>query len=129
MLGLAACAVPAPQTDIPVGDRDAHGCIGSAGYTYVAVLGRCARLWEDGVRLAPVQSVSGAEASAFAVLSDDGAQADLFLPGAKPVRLTRGFTQDGPYWSGGEYRLERLPEGWRLRRGGALVFTADNPAN
>lgn len=28
-------------------DRDAHGCIGSAGYTWCAVKNRCLRTWEE----------------------------------------------------------------------------------
>ena len=29
------------------GDRDSHGCIGSAGYTWCQVKGKCLRTWED----------------------------------------------------------------------------------
>ena len=32
-------------------DRDAYGCIASAGYTWSQVAGDCLRLWEAGVRL------------------------------------------------------------------------------
>lgn len=28
------------------GDKDAHGCIGSAGYSYSETLGKCIRPWE-----------------------------------------------------------------------------------
>ena len=33
-------------------DKDAHGCIASAGYTWSEVLKDCIRLWEKGVRVA-----------------------------------------------------------------------------
>lgn len=29
------------------GDKDEHGCIGSAGYTWCEVKGACIRLWEE----------------------------------------------------------------------------------
>lgn len=29
------------------GDKDAHGCIGSAGYSFDAGLGKCTRPWEE----------------------------------------------------------------------------------
>ncbi|WP_313147116.1 hypothetical protein [Stenotrophomonas sp.] len=58
MLAMGGCAqpepVPAPTpardpaTAAPVvgGDRDAHGCIGSAGYQWCQRSGRCERPWE-----------------------------------------------------------------------------------
>ena len=55
LLVVLAGPVLAQVGDAPIvgGDRDAHGCIGSAGYTYSAVRTECVRLWEVGVRLAP----------------------------------------------------------------------------
>jgi hypothetical protein len=32
------------------GDRDEHGCIGSAGYTWCESKGKCLRLWEEDCR-------------------------------------------------------------------------------
>ena len=49
-LALALIATPAvASTKAPLrvgGDRDAHGCIGSAGYTWCAREKQCARPWE-----------------------------------------------------------------------------------
>ena len=48
---LAACSTPpAPQPDRPSmpivgGDRDAHGCIGSAGYLWCEKQRQCVRPW------------------------------------------------------------------------------------
>jgi len=48
---IAACAAPTPQ-ETPAqpravgSDRDAHGCIGSAGYSWCAREQACARPWE-----------------------------------------------------------------------------------
>lgn len=35
-----------PTASTPGADRDEHGCIGSAGYTWCAKEGKCARPWE-----------------------------------------------------------------------------------
>lgn len=65
MLALVACArpekVPTPASNAPAapvvgGDRDAHGCIGSAGYQWCARSQRCERPWE----LAQAQGVANA---------------------------------------------------------------------
>lgn len=45
---LVGCAAPAPPEPMPMpgSDRDAHGCIGSAGYSWCARTARCERPWE-----------------------------------------------------------------------------------
>lgn len=41
-------SVPGQATSTIVGgDRDAHGCIGSAGYTWCAAKNKCLRVWEE----------------------------------------------------------------------------------
>ena len=43
------CVPPAttPSTPLVGGDKDAHGCIGSAGYTWCASSKKCIRSWEE----------------------------------------------------------------------------------
>lgn len=47
---LTACAHPAPSASptagVPGADRDAHGCIGSAGYRWCERTQQCERPWE-----------------------------------------------------------------------------------
>ena len=35
-------------------DRDAHGCIGSAGYSWCAIKNKCLRVWEEKCETSPV---------------------------------------------------------------------------
>ena len=52
--GLVACTAHEPPAEAstpsatlaPGSDRDAHGCIGSAGYSWCESTGRCERPWE-----------------------------------------------------------------------------------
>lgn len=53
-------------------DRDEHGCIGSAGYTWSYALHDCVRLWEAGTRFD-----SGPE-QIFLVFSPDSTFAEIF---------------------------------------------------
>ncbi len=51
VLSLFACAKQSPesssqQAPIVGNDRDAHGCIGSAGYSWCAKTAQCERPWE-----------------------------------------------------------------------------------
>lgn len=46
--GLVVYRVLAPKQEAMVGgDRDEHGCIGSAGYTWCEAKQKCLRLWEE----------------------------------------------------------------------------------
>ena len=66
-----------PDTVHVVGsDKDKHGCIASAGYTWSEVQKDCIRLWEKGVRM---NAVDDAEKMLFLVLSPDSTQVELFF--------------------------------------------------
>ena len=56
----------APQTGA---DKDAHGCIASAGYTYSVVRNDCIRLWEEGTALSPVVQIENPVLVAYVVRS------------------------------------------------------------
>src|SRR5687767_2417267 len=44
------------DTTVIGGDKDEHGCIGSAGYTWSVVKDSCIRLFERGIKLDPVDT-------------------------------------------------------------------------
>ena len=48
---LLGCTASPP---VPGSDKDEHGCIGSAGYTWCAELNKCIRPWEESCTAAPV---------------------------------------------------------------------------
>lgn len=98
-LALTACqhtamnTAPAEPAFQRVGaDRDAHGCIPSAGYVWSDVQTRCLRLFEDGLALRPYADNPQPNLYAYLVLSqsDVSAQkAELFLPGnSSAIMLT-----------------------------------------
>lgn len=46
LFGMMGCAQPPIPAQRVGGDRDAHGCIGSAGYLWCARENACVRPWE-----------------------------------------------------------------------------------
>ena len=46
VMALAACAKQATNVTMVGADRDAHGCIGSAGYSWCEKTAQCERPWE-----------------------------------------------------------------------------------
>ena len=129
VLALASlCAACGTNLQTTGADRDAYGCIGSAGYTWSQVAGDCLRLWEAGVQLTSATDPQ-ASLAAYVVISADGNAVELFLPKQDALILKRSFTPDGPVWTKGGWRLERQPEGWRLYQHKELVYQAANPAD
>jgi len=63
-------------------DRDLHGCMGSAGYTWSAAKNRCIRIFEEGSPFFSFDQHGGAIDSIqvpYVVLSDDLSKADFFF--------------------------------------------------
>lgn len=77
------------QTDaqqIVGGEKDEHGCIPSAGYTWSEVKQNCLRVFEEGYRLNPVDTLSEdkvAVGSAFVLFNKDKSKAEVFIPNEK----------------------------------------------
>lgn len=65
-------------------DRDEHGCLASAGYTWSEVQKDCIRLFEEGIR---VDAADGSERSAFIVFSPDSTLAELFFSDEQPKEI------------------------------------------
>lgn len=61
-------------------DRDAHGCIPSAGYTWSELENACVRVFESGIALKNLRDKS-ATSAAFVIIKDN--KAELFLPLSK----------------------------------------------
>ncbi len=115
---LAACG--GTNRSLAVGGRkDAHGCLAAAGYTWSAVRHDCIRIFEAGVQLLDSRNPD-AVLAAYAVFSDDGAQAELFLPAAAdhPVLTRRA---DGR-WQQGRYVLCREAGRLVLTEGGERIY-------
>lgn len=62
-------------------DRDEHGCITSAGFSWSELQQTCVQLWEAGVRLNPIE-VKGDDSviSAFVLFNKDESKAEIILP-------------------------------------------------
>lgn len=88
------------------GDRDKHGCIRSAGYTWSEARQDCIRLFEVGVRLR-ISDNPASTTSAFVVFSIDSLQAEVFPPEGKSCLLKR----KGAAWKGSKYQMKKGIDG------------------
>ena len=117
---------PATTEETPMvgGDRDEHGCIGSAGYTWSALRGECIQVFEVGTRLNPVEEKEEeAVISAFVVTKDgDNSQVELFITNEDQNPILKQET-NGTY-KGGKYLYN--PKKQELSIDGRVTYTAKN---
>ena len=108
-------------------DRDEHGCIASAGYTYSVVQSGCIRLWEAGTALVPVVQIEEPVLNAYVVQSEEGTRAEVFLPGFNQgLVMNRVENADVPTWTAnGIWNLTYDPDqGWKLAQNGELIYAS-----
>lgn len=108
------------------GDRDEHGCIPSAGYSWSAVRGACIRPFEEGVAVRPVDD-PGATYAVYIVFAQDSTRAELFLPqaGMPPVLERRALPGGGWAWNAADddtYNVRRLDGRWTVSRRGHVLY-------
>ena len=92
-------------------DKDEHGCIASAGYTWSEVQKDCIRLWEKGVRM---NAVDDAGKTLFLVFSPDSTR--------------RGLPAGGYVWNveDDDTKNVRLEDGeWTVSQRGRLIYQED----
>ncbi len=103
-------------------DRDEHGCIGSAGYTWSVVKNECIRIFEAGTRMDATEAVKDKNFSAFAVFSGDEKKAELFIPGLEGNSMILESVKPNQ-WSGGDWSLEKTDKGLVLKKAGVIQYT------
>lgn len=101
-------------------DVDDHGCKPSSGYQWSAIKNKCIRIFEDGIKLNPLEGLSDKTAAAYIVFSDDNNKAELFLPAAKSSTILERKAEGQP-WINGEWMLIAW-KGYVLKKNGMAVY-------
>lgn len=111
--------VQAQQTVMPGSDKDEHGCIGSAGYTWSELKKECVRPFEIGFKLSGMTD-ENKNFAAYAVFAADSSQAEIFIPEVKGgVILERASNG----WGNGRYKLSCTDGKWYITQAGVAVFS------
>ncbi len=97
-------------------DKDEHGCIASAGYTWSEVQKDCIRLWEKGVRM---NAVDDAGKTLFLVFSPDSTQVELFFSEegvSNEILDRRGLPAGGYAWNVEDDDTKNVPTKYMLTK-------------
>lgn len=79
------------KTPMVGGDRDSHGCIGSAGYQWSVLKNECIRIFEAGIALDPKVTTFPKTSGLFIVFKSatDDAKVEIFMPNGKAFLLAK----------------------------------------
>lgn len=80
------------------GDKDVHGCIGSAGYTYSQIKNTCVKVFEQKIKLNEVSSDKSYTSMTAVIFSKNMKKAEIFISdgAAKALSLReKGKTKFG----------------------------------
>ncbi len=107
-------------------DRDDHGCIGSAGYTWSELRQECVRPFEAGRRMVSVTDPD-ATTCAYMLFSTDSLQVELFLPDREKSEILdrRNLPAGGYAWNvedGDTFNVRKSAQGWIIERRGTTLY-------
>ncbi|MEZ4877412.1 MAG: hypothetical protein R2805_07685 [Flavobacterium sp.] len=106
-------------------DKDENGCLASAGYIWSKLNKECVKLF-TGVQLNPIDKPQNEDetVSAFIMFSEDGSQAELFLPNSTETYILTRKTE-GESWVLNEWQL--IPyKGYILKQGEKILYAGDD---
>lgn len=91
------------------GEKDRHGCLTAAGYTWSKLYRDCIRVFDMGVRIEDPSNQP--ELSSYAVFSADSSRVEVFRPSSKKSVILQ---REGDKWTHKTCRLMRNNNRWVL---------------
>lgn len=99
-------------------DRDKHGCIGSAGYSYSKIKKDCIQIHAQENILKSV-STEGHWTLTCVIFNENNDKAEIFLPNeAKSIILKK----KGENWTKSGYQLTKTDNGYELKKDDVLIY-------
>lgn len=104
-------------------DRDEHGCIGSAGYTWSVVRDSCIRIFQVGIRLNPRDASLEQSLVTFVVFRTKaiGDTAEVFMPHNKMIMLKTKPETD--IWAYEDYKLTHSKGDFSLTKSDKILYS------
>jgi len=100
---LATLVFAQKQAPVLGGDRDVHGCIGSAGYTYSQLKNNCIKTFNQKIKLKEVNSDKSYTSMTAIIFSKDMKKAEVFIPEGAAKSIILNKEGKGKTWKSGDY--------------------------
>jgi hypothetical protein len=105
-------------------DKDEHGCLASAGYTWSKLNKECVRAF-TGMQLLPSDSKDNEDETlcAYVLFNESKDSAEIFLPNQEESIVLKSATKGKP-WMNETWQLIEL-NGFQLKKDGQVLFIGD----
>lgn len=105
------------------GEKDKHGCLTSAGYTWSEIRRDCIRLFEAGIRINPLNNSEEYVSSGFLIFDNDSSSVELFLPSMTGSEILS--RKNNIYESSDQkYKLSQTDSTWTLNKDNKMIYTS-----
>lgn len=111
------------------GDKDAHGCRASAGYTFSIIKNDCVRVFEQEIQLNEVAPAGTSTSISAVIFSKNKKKAEVFIPGsASGILLSRKGKKGSYVWTNGDISLSQKEKGYILKKADIAIYSTETPA-
>lgn len=117
-------------------DRDEHGCIGSAGYTYSQAKEDCIQIWDAGIRMVSpdaskkdlnkADQTNDAQYINVAVFSNNMKKVEIFLGNEQNEKSPLLEMVGAKQYKNQEYEMKFINDYWVLNKNGAVFLVSEN---
>ena len=108
------------------GDKDEHGCIGSAGYQWSILKNNCIRTFETAdAKLLPTEDTATYTSNAVLIFNNDQSKVELYMPNQKGSLILDRTGKEGNYiWKNDSLEVFAW-KGYALRKNGKVIFQGE----
>lgn len=125
---LASLAFAQQKAPVLGGDRDVHGCINSAGYTYSQLRNNCVRVFEQKIKLKEVSSDKSYTSMTAVIFSKDMKRAEVFIPDGAAKSIILEKEGKDKIWKSGSHIKETYvlvpykKTGYQIKKDDVVIY-------
>lgn len=128
MMFLGSLAFAQQKAPVLGGDRDVHGCINSAGYTYSQLRNNCLRVFDQKIKLKEVGGDKSYTTMTAVIFTKDMKRAEVFIPegAAKSIILEKEGKEK--IWKSGSHIKETYTlvpfkkAGYQIKKDDVVIY-------
>ena len=116
------------KTKVVGGDRDVHGCIASAGYTYSQLRNECVRVFEQKIKLNEVKADKSYTSMTAVIFNKNMSKAEIFIPDGKAKSIVLERQGKGKIWKSGSHVKESFvlvpykKNGYQIKKDNVVIY-------
>lgn len=110
------------------GDRDVHGCKGSAGYTYSQIKNNCVRVFDQKIKLKEVNPDKSYSTMTAVIFSKDMKRAEIFIPDGNAKSIILDREGKSKIWKSGSHIKETYmlvpykKTGYQIKKDDVVIY-------